>query len=139
MIVRLAGVEDLPVIRAMFEAHLAALGYPPDPALDADMIDVLAAYRAPDAFLLAVEGRSVIGMGGVLAGEIRRIYVVPEHRSSGVARALIDVLRRRYAGRRAVVADDNLPARRLFERCGFARTGEVPDHPKMQHCRIHRC
>lgn len=61
--------------------------------------------------------------------EIVAMWVDPTHRKSGVAAALIDELVRwaRAEGTHSIalwVAEDNDRARRLYERCGFAATGE---------------
>ena len=63
-------------------------------------------------------GREIVGM-----------WVDPAHRGTGVAAALIDelVTWARGQGSRSIalwVAEDNEPARRLYEKCGFVATGE---------------
>ena len=61
--------------------------------------------------------------------EIVAMWVDPAHRGRGVATALIDELVRwaRVEGSPEIalwVAEDNDPARRLYERCGFLETEE---------------
>jgi GNAT superfamily N-acetyltransferase len=75
-------------------------------------------------------------MGGVRSGELRRIYVRPEHRGRGVARRLIAILAAEVPSAQAIVAKQNAPARRAFLASGFTASGKTPDHPKMQHCEI---
>ncbi|GAA1625612.1 GNAT family N-acetyltransferase [Georgenia ruanii] len=58
------------------------------------------------------------------------MWVAPEARGSGVAAALVGVVRRAAAAEGATrltlfVAEGNEPARRLYERLGFQPTGEV--------------
>lgn len=55
---------------------------------------------------------------------VRRVFVAPDHRNRGVATAMLTAACRRAAelgAKRAtaLVALDNTPSRRLFERCGF--------------------
>lgn len=62
-------------------------------------------------------------------GEILTLAVTPERRRQGVARALLADLfeRARCAGARGIgleVAADNAAARRLYESCGFALSGQ---------------
>lgn len=74
--------------------------------------------------------------------EIVAMWVEPDHRRSGVARALINglVVRARVDGVGSVslwVADDNERAKRLYEGCGFAFTGErEPMRPGVDQVRM---
>ena len=61
--------------------------------------------------------------------EFVAMWIDPDHRRSGVATALIEELVRwaRAEGAHSIalwVAEDNDRARRLYEQCGFAATGE---------------
>jgi ribosomal protein S18 acetylase RimI-like enzyme len=134
---RRARAADREKIAQLFARHLEALGYDPDPELDADMTTPDASYTV---FLVAEDG-GVIGMGGIDRGEVRRIYVEPDHRKRGVARMIVGELVResRALGQRtirAVVPRDNDVAKHLFTRLGFRPTGRSPEHPKMKHCEI---
>jgi L-amino acid N-acyltransferase YncA len=142
--IRPAGKEDIDILRSLFEKHLHALGYTPDARLDADMLGFPATYSAAqDLMLLATEeGGKVIGMAGLLQGEIRRLYVEPASRGSGVGRALVEALIRHAhaAGSPrlfAIIADDNDRSRRLFTGLGFATTGRRPADPAAQHCQVY--
>jgi predicted GNAT family acetyltransferase len=74
--------------------------------------------------------------------EIVGMWVDPAHRGRGIASALIAALVQwaRDQGSASValwVADDNTPARRLYERCGFAATGErEPMRPGVDQLRM---
>ena len=76
---------------SLFAAHLSALGLRPDPALDADMEDFPRAYDRPDARFLVAEAPSgvLVGMAGLLEGEIRRVFVDPHWRGQGIAKRLV--------------------------------------------------
>jgi 3-oxoacyl-[acyl-carrier protein] reductase len=136
IVLRSAGPEDRDPLRELFAEHLAALGYAPDAALDADMDDAPAHYQGTgNAFRVAVApDRRLIAMGGVRQGELRRLYVRPEYRGRGVIRAVVlDLLRTPSPdlapGWRAVVARDNLPMRQALLACGFQGTGVAPESP----------
>lgn len=74
--------------------------------------------------------------------EVVAMWVDPGHRRSGVARALIDDLVARARADRVGsvalwVADDNERAKRLYEGCGFAFTGErEPMRPGVDQVRM---
>src|SRR5688500_10179008 len=63
---RRATPADRAAIASLFDLHLRSLGCAPDPELDSDMLDLSASY---DAFVVAVIGGSVVGMGGIGRGE----------------------------------------------------------------------
>jgi ribosomal protein S18 acetylase RimI-like enzyme len=143
--IRTAVQKDTDVIQRLFQEHLRSLGCPPDARLDADILGFPATYAAaPDLLLLATEpGGEVVGMAGLLRGEIRRVYVAPASRGAGVGRALVEALIRHAQAARcrelcAIIADDNDPSRRLFTGLGFATAGQRPPDPAAQHCRIYR-
>jgi len=138
-----ADSADRQVVRSLFAEHLSSLGCTPDPELDVDMADFPAAYQGDGSVFLLIltpEGRPA-GMGGIRNGEIRRLYIRPEARRQGAARALILKLLRAGVDNgqqsfRTVVSRTNTPARLLFQSCGFLPTGAAPEHPKMQDCEI---
>lgn len=140
---READAGDAAAVAGLFAAHLRELGYEADPDLDADMQNFPSAYSgAGGRFLVAVdEHERVIGMAGIRDGEIRRLYVGPDHRGGGLGRRLVQELAGRWlemhGGRvRAVVARPNLAARRLFHECGFTATGRAPADDRMRLCEI---
>jgi 3-oxoacyl-[acyl-carrier protein] reductase len=141
VVIRPAARGDYPAVQELFAAHLVGLGYEPDPALDADMVDVAGFYQgAGSAFLVATDpGGGLVGMGGVRGGEIRRVHVRAGERGRGLGRALVlELIRQARSGAgdgvRAVIATANDPMRRTFEACGLFGTGTAPVHPKMAHC-----
>jgi GNAT superfamily N-acetyltransferase len=139
--IRDASAGDIPAIRGLFAEHLAALGYEPDPALDADMDGFPATYAGGGShFIVAEDGSGEIaGMAGLKEGEIRRLYVKPSHRRRGLAGMLVQSLieRHRDGGPLfAVIASANPAAKAVFASLGFSATGGIPAHPKMKHCEI---
>ena len=141
--IRLATAADRAAVQGLFRAHLAELGYEPDPRWDADLLAFPESYAGEgDAFLVAVEadGR-VVGMAGLLAGEIRRVHVAASVRQRGLGRALVEsLIKRAVAGGRkrliALVARSNHRSQRTFRACGFTPTGQTPDVPGAQHCEL---
>jgi ribosomal protein S18 acetylase RimI-like enzyme len=138
VMLRRARADDREAIADLFALHLRSLGYVPDPELDRDMLDPMASY---DSFLVAELRGSLVAMGGIARGEVRRIFVLPEHREHGLAGRLVTELVTEARARgereiRAIVAGSNSPARRLFESLGFRPTGRAPDHEQMKHCEI---
>src|SRR5437879_4465232 len=116
MILRSATAADRPQILALFAEHLEALGYDPDPDLDRDMRQLPGSYaHAPNAFMVAVlEDGSIAAMGGLLDGEIRRLYVRSDVRRRGLARMIVERL---VSGREsgfAIVDRQNQPAHASF-------------------------
>jgi ribosomal protein S18 acetylase RimI-like enzyme len=143
VLLRQAAPGDQAAIAALFAEHLEALGYAPDPELDRDMRAPWESY-AGGAFLLAQDGDQVVGMGGLLDRELRRIYVSRSHRRRGIAdKLLASLLADPGLARpavRAIVARDNDAARALFLSHGFSSTGRRPADPKAAHCEIlERC
>jgi uncharacterized protein len=139
VLLRPAVREDRSRALALFAEHLASLGYAPDRELDADMETFPAAYESrPDRFLVAIDRGEMVAIGGIRAGELRRIYVRASHRRRGIARRLIARLVEGAPKDHlfAVIARDNQPAMRTFASCGFVPTGRAPDHPKMKGCEI---
>lgn len=141
--IRPATTADAGVIRQLFEEHLSSLGCAPDAELDADMADFVASYAgSSNTFLLTVDASDQpVGMGGIRGGEIRRIYVRPDYRGRGAARALVrQLLERGIAGGqadfRAIISRRNEDMRQVFQACGFLPTGLTPDHLKMRDCEI---
>jgi len=75
--------------------------------------------------------------GGVV--ELVSMFVRPQARGRGVGEALIDAVAGWARARDATsvhlwVTETNKPARRLYERCGFAATGErqpLPSNPSL--------
>ena len=147
---RRAGAADWEALRQL---RLRALAEDPDAfasTLDAEVALPAEVWRrraeggpASATFIARQDGVDV-GLAGVFAepdppGRMHLIsmWVDPRHRRQGAARALIDLVVGWAAERRASelvlwVADQNDPARRLYERLGFRPTGErqpLPSNP----------
>ncbi|MFD1506012.1 GNAT family N-acetyltransferase [Georgenia yuyongxinii] len=142
--VRRVGGEDWPTLKAV---RLRAL--------DADPAAFTSTLAREEAFTDAVwqeragAGRSfvacradaVVGLVSYYAEDGRprerqlvSMWVAPEARRSGVARALVDAVLDAAAAEGAerltlFVVDDNEAARRLYEQLGFVATGEVQELP----------
>lgn len=110
----------------------------PDDCWDAAALAELLAMRGASGHLL-----EELGLGQPLGlildliiaehAEILTLGVAPTARRQGIARAMLDDLfrRARLAGARSVgleAAADNLPARQLYEACGFTQTGKRPGY-----------
>lgn len=140
---RVASGADAPQVAALFEEYLNDLGLSPDAELDADMVDFPRAFTAPGDTFLLITGPdgSLLGMGGLRGGELRRTFVRPQYRSQGLARLL--ALRLLQAGiatgqteLRGVVARDNAASREKNFACGLLPTGRTLAHPKQRDCEI---
>jgi GNAT superfamily N-acetyltransferase len=140
---RVATEADASAVAALFTEYLASLALTPDAELDADMADFPRAFTGPgDTFLLVTGGDgTLLGMGGLRRGELRRTFIRPQHRSQGLARLL--ALRLLQAGLatgqqelRAVVARDNPASQEKNFACGLLPTGRTPAHPKQRDCEI---
>jgi GNAT superfamily N-acetyltransferase len=94
----------------------------------------------PDGvFLVGYDGDEAVACGGVKRfadgiGEIKRMYVVPDRRGSGVAQALLAALedearRLGHATVRLDTGDRQPGARRLYEKAGFQEIGNYNGNP----------
>lgn len=101
---------------------------------EADLDDVGATYLAAGGeFLVAHEGGTVIGMGGLLPhstkrGELKRMRVHPDFQGRGLGRRILEALeqRARDLGLRELCLDtteEQQAARRLYESAGYRETG----------------
>lgn len=88
----------------------------------------------PDFFFGAFEGDSLIGAviltSDLRKGWINRLAVDPDHRHSGVARALIEESERifRKHGLKifcALIEDYNVASRQLFKKCGYVEHRDI--------------
>ena len=147
---RRAGAADWEALRQL---RLRALAEDPDAfasTLDAEVALPAEVWRRraeggpASATFIAREDGGDVGLAGVFAepdppGRMHLVsmWVDPRYRRQGAARALIDLVVGWAAERRASelvlwVADQNDPARRLYERLGFRPTGErqpLPSNP----------
>jgi uroporphyrinogen-III synthase len=95
------------------------------------------------AFVLALVAGEVVGCGGVQSlgdgvGEIKRMWVAPSARGTGLGRRLLAELERRSArlGHRLVRLDTNgtlAEAIALYGRAGYAEIARYSDNPYAEH------
>ncbi|TDU04067.1 acetyltransferase (GNAT) family protein [Streptomyces sp. 846.5] len=111
----------------------------PRPAADAGVFDE---RHSPDQFLIAEQGGRLVGFTRQVpptslacnqhVRQIQGLAVDPAVRGKGVGQVLIEAActaARNQGARRMTlrVLGHNLPARRLYERCGFAVEGVLPE------------
>lgn len=110
-------------------------------------IDEIAAFVPPDGiFYLLKEGGSAVGMGGLRkvregVGEIKRMYVKPEHRGKGLGRALMQQLldKGKEFGFSSILLETGkfmTAAQHLYRSVGFKERAEYPGTevpPELRH------
>jgi ribosomal protein S18 acetylase RimI-like enzyme len=145
--VRQAGPEDLDQVAPLFDAYRQFYEQPADPALARAFIGERLA-RGESVVFLAEQGGRPVGfvqlypLFSSTAARPRRLwllndlFVVPEARNAGVARALMLRARRLAEDTDAVglelaTAHDNLPAQRLYESLGWHRDLKFPRYELM--------
>lgn len=118
-------------IRRLMAAYIAEHGFSPNTSSIFDDLGNLPGRYAPPqgAFLLAMDQREAIGCIGLTraaddAGELKRLYVSPARRGTGVGRRLCEALigRARAAGYRRLLLSVRAswqPAVALFQSLGF--------------------
>ena len=123
--------EDIEAVRVLFREYQAALGVDLSFQGFAEEVESLpGAYAPPHGrLLLATSGGSIAGCVALRpvsdeTSEMKRLYVRPAFRSSGLGRELVDrvIAEAREIGSTRIVLD-TLPtmagAQRLYERLGF--------------------
>jgi N-acetylglutamate synthase len=117
-------LDDRPT-RPWFEVWHAMLGDGGDPRSDWNM---LGRVEPPSAYVCVTEGNRVLGVGRAVADRgwagVFGMATVPGARGRGVARGVLAALARWAHAHDAErmylqVAEDNVPALRLYERSGF--------------------
>jgi ribosomal protein S18 acetylase RimI-like enzyme len=129
LVLRSAEAHDVPAVLAFWK--IAAQ----DAHRPVDTLGALAALqlRDPDALILAVDGLDIVGT--IIAGwdgwrcHLYRLAVDPARRRAGIGKALVAAAEDRFralgAGRvDAMVLDDNAPAHRIWQACGYRRQQE---------------
>ena len=129
LVLRSAEAHDVPAVLAFWRIAAENGHRPVDTPGGLAMLHL----RDPDALILAVDGRDIVGT--VIAGwdgwrcHLYRLAVDPSRRRAGIGRALIAVAEDRFrilGGSRAdaVVLDDNEQAHRIWRACGYRRQQE---------------
>lgn len=134
--IRLARREEAPILAAVQElASLAALAhiFPPERyAYPRDAVQARWAAAVADAesrVLIALGDEGPVGAACVTDGWLEGLYVVPERWGSGLAGALHDRALDELRGLGSTscklwVLEDNVRARRFYERRGWRENGE---------------
>ncbi|MFG2667044.1 GNAT family N-acetyltransferase [Streptomyces sp. NPDC048387] len=139
--IRPARPEDGPALLTLQRAVWSPLSEPgPIPPPDANVFDE---RRPVSGYLVARHGRRTVGYIAQTAPtsldsnrhvrQIRGLGVLGSVRGLGIGQALVEAAcqaARAQGARRMVlcVLGHNLPARRLYERCGFTVSGVLPEH-----------
>jgi ribosomal protein S18 acetylase RimI-like enzyme len=107
--------------------------------MGAELVQLRSFYAPPGFLLLARVGHEAAGCVGLrtidaAVGEVRRLYVRPSHRSSGIARRLMDrLLEEAAAARLRRLVLSTLPtmtqALALYAGYGFVRTEPYVERP----------
>jgi ribosomal protein S18 acetylase RimI-like enzyme len=135
--ISIAGEDDADALRALFREYAAWLG--PEGWLSDLEAELAALPGGYDAIFLARDGEEVIGCVALRpledgACEMKRLYVRPGGRRSGVGRALAEAIveEARLLGYRTMRLD-TLPtmdaARALYVSLGFTETERYNDNP----------
>lgn len=141
-IIRPATAVDAPRVAPLFDAYRQFYGRPSDPGAARAFLEerlargesvVLVAFRTPEpgapaaGFAQLYPSFSSIALGRIVV--LNDLFVAPEHRGAGVARALVQAAARAAREAGAVRLDlstqhGNAPARRLYESLGFVADRE---------------
>lgn len=128
-LIRRARIDDRDQLVALWERSVRAthdfLGDGEVEALRPLVADELAS-DAIDWFVLEV-GATVIGFLGVANDAIEALFIDPDRRGQGAGTVLVEHAQRLARGTLAVdVNEQNLAARRFYERQGFVVVGRSP-------------
>jgi len=140
-IVAVESAEQLADVRRLFEEYWRSFGFTPCFQNFGDELAGLPGKYAPPEGRLAlatVEGSvaGCVALRGIDRErcEAKRLYVLPEFRSGGIGRALLEwvIAEARAIGYREMVGD-TMPvmdrALAMYDRMGFERTGPYGDEP----------
>jgi GNAT superfamily N-acetyltransferase len=142
LVIRQATPSDVDRVAPLFDAYRQFYEQRSDPALARDFIRARLERSESIVFLAERDGRPVgfvqlYPLFSSTAPRPRRLwllndlFVVPEARGGGVARALMSRARRLAeetdaVGLELATAHDNLPAQRLYESLGWRRDEKFP-------------
>jgi ribosomal protein S18 acetylase RimI-like enzyme len=133
--------DELPVVRSLFREYQEGLGISlcfQD--FEAELAGLPGAYASPDGcLLLAWDVVTPIGCVAVRpigpgVCELKRLYIRPAHRGTGLGRVLTDaaITRAAAAGHRAIRLDTlatMAEAQALYRSLGFTEIAPYNDHP----------
>lgn len=122
--------QDNITVKALHHTGLKQFGADADPFYDSDLDDIEDTYiNNRGDFLVGLCNNEIVGIGAIrklseTCGEIKRIRVRLDCQRKGFAQTilinLIDIaIKSGYTELRLDTTDDNIPARRLFEKFGF--------------------
>lgn len=126
--------QDFDAVRRLLAAYIAEMGFSPNTStIFSDIGDLPGRYARPGGRLLVAhigdKPVGCVGLAGVpdagrMQGELKRLYVRPEHRGAGIGRALVGALvaEARDAGYQQLVLSTRhswTPAINLFVAMGF--------------------
>ncbi|MBI4066929.1 GNAT family N-acetyltransferase [Candidatus Gottesmanbacteria bacterium] len=127
--------KDHKKVADFWASIFAELGWTPNPRDGFD--DIPAYFHLPEGFMLLVkQDGKIVGCGGIkpmttTTGIIKRFYISPHHRGTGVAAKLLDKLIDQSQSRgfsRLVldVSHTNTRAARFYEKHGFTKYAQEP-------------
>ncbi|OGN98775.1 MAG: hypothetical protein A2Y89_05745 [Chloroflexi bacterium RBG_13_51_18] len=133
MQIRRYQAEDKEAVKALHYAGLAQFGATEDPYYDSDLDDIEGIYiNKHGDFIVGLENKEIIAMGALkkvsdTRGEIKRIRVRRDCQRRGHAQMILSRLMEiaQELGYKELCLDatvNNIPAQRLFEKCGFIET-----------------
>lgn len=141
-IVAAGSQEDVEIARTLFRAYAASLPFSLDfQGFDAELAGLPQPYAPPNGcLLLAMQASSAVGIVGLkpLApdiAEIKRLYVIPEARGSGLGRTLAEraLAEARARGYERIRLDTHRPsmgaAIALYRGLGFAEIQPYGPNP----------
>ena len=145
-----ASREALESVRALFQEYWTSFGFTPCfQNFDSELAALPGKYAPPSGRLLVATvngqpaGCVALRRFDVTRGEVKRLYVRPQFRGSGLGKALMNALagEARAIGYSELIAD-TIPkvmatALALYERLGFERIAPYSDEtPEAQHIRL---
>lgn len=124
-------------VRVLLREYEASLPFPLDfQGFDTEVQELPGNYREPGGALLLAPGRGCVAIRRVddAACELKRLYVRPAERGTGLGRTLVEaaLARARELGYRRVLLDTTPgmeAAHELYRRLGFCETHPYTENP----------
>lgn len=116
---------DTQAVGDVFLAALAGMTYLPELFTEEETRTFISDVLLPkNEVWVAEDGGRLIGFLGLWGDVVSHLWVDPEHQNQGVGTALLELAKeRRPSGLRLQVFQQNVGARRLYERHGFTLVG----------------